>query len=100
MVISVVRALGPILVHGRGLAHVGRDHRGVSGRCARATRSTLGAFGSDPVKRLVVPRVAALLIALPVLTIIGDALAVIGVVSWDCSTICPWSRTIRGCSDT
>jgi len=38
----------------------------------------LVAFGSDPMKRLVVPRVAALLIALPVLVIIGDALAVIG----------------------
>ena len=36
------------------------------------------AFGTDPVKRLVVPRIVGLLVALPALTIIGDALGVIG----------------------
>jgi len=38
----------------------------------------LVAFGTDPMKRLVVPRMVALVIALPCLVIIGDALAVTG----------------------
>ena len=36
------------------------------------------AFGTDPIKRLVAPRVIGLMIALPILTILGDALGVIG----------------------
>jgi phospholipid/cholesterol/gamma-HCH transport system permease protein len=38
----------------------------------------LVAFGADPMKRLVVPRLIALVVALPALTIIGDVLAVVG----------------------
>src|SRR5207247_2117740 len=38
----------------------------------------LVAFGTDPLKRLVAPRMIALWIALPILTIVGDALSVIG----------------------
>jgi phospholipid/cholesterol/gamma-HCH transport system permease protein len=38
----------------------------------------LVAFGSDPMKRLVVPRLFALMVALPALTVIGDTLAVLG----------------------
>jgi len=79
MVISVVRALGPVLT---GMVVASRMSAGITAELG-AMRSSdqidaLVAFGSDPMKRLVVPRVAALLIALPVLVIIGDALAVIG----------------------
>lgn len=79
MVVSVVRALGPVLV---GMVVASRMSAGITAELG-AMRSSdqidaLVAFGSDPMKRLVVPRVAALLIALPVLVIIGDALAVIG----------------------
>ena len=79
MVISVVRALGPVLV---GMVVASRMSAGITAEIG-AMRSSdqidaLVAFGSDPMKRLVVPRVAALVIALPVLTILGDALAVIG----------------------
>ena len=79
MVISVVRALGPVLV---GMVVASRMSAGITAELG-AMRSSdqidaLVAFGSDPMKRLVVPRVAALVIALPVLTILGDALAVIG----------------------
>jgi phospholipid/cholesterol/gamma-HCH transport system permease protein len=38
----------------------------------------LVAFGSDPVKRLVVPRLIALVVALPALVILGDTLAIVG----------------------
>lgn len=79
MVISVVRALGPVLT---GMVVASRMSAGITAELG-AMRSSdqidaLVAFGSDPMKRLVVPRIAALLIALPVLVIIGDALAVVG----------------------
>jgi phospholipid/cholesterol/gamma-HCH transport system permease protein len=79
MVISVVRALGPVLT---GMVIASRMSAGITAELG-AMRSSdqidaLVAFGSDPMKRLVVPRVAALVIALPVLVIIGDALAVLG----------------------
>jgi phospholipid/cholesterol/gamma-HCH transport system permease protein len=38
----------------------------------------LVAFGTDPIKKLVVPRVLALFIMLPLLVILGDAIALIG----------------------
>jgi phospholipid/cholesterol/gamma-HCH transport system permease protein len=79
MVISVVRALGPVLV---GMVVASRMSAGITAELA-AMRATdqldaMVAFGSDPMKRLVVPRVLALLVALPALTVIGDALAVVG----------------------
>lgn len=79
MVISVIRALGPVLT---GMVVASRMSAGITAELG-AMRSSdqidaLVAFGSDPMKRLVVPRVAALLVALPALTIVGDALAVMG----------------------
>ncbi len=79
MVISVVRALGPVLV---GMVVASRMSAGITAEIG-AMRSSdqldaLVAFGTDPIRRLVVPRVIALVIALPALTILGDALAVIG----------------------
>ncbi len=79
MVISVVRALGPVLT---GMVVASRMSAGITAEIG-AMRSSdqidaLVAFGSDPMKRLVVPRLVALVIALPALTVIGDALGVIG----------------------
>jgi phospholipid/cholesterol/gamma-HCH transport system permease protein len=79
MVISVVRALGPVLV---GMVVASRMAAGITAEIG-AMRSSdqidaLVAFGTDPMKRLVVPRMVALVIALPCLVIIGDALAVTG----------------------
>ena len=79
MVISVVRALGPVLT---GMVVASRMSAGITAELG-AMRSSdqidaLVAFGSDPMKRLVVPRVVALFVALPALTILGDALAIMG----------------------
>lgn len=79
MVISVVRALGPVLT---GMVVASRMSAGITAEIG-AMRSSdqldaLVAFGSDPIKRLVVPRLIALVVALPALTIIGDTLAVVG----------------------
>jgi phospholipid/cholesterol/gamma-HCH transport system permease protein len=79
MVISVVRALGPVLT---GMVVASRMSAGITAELG-AMRSSdqidaLVAFGTDPIRRLVVPRNVALVIALPVLTILGDALAILG----------------------
>lgn len=79
MVVSVVRALGPVLV---GMVVASRMSAGITAEIG-AMRSSdqldaLVAFGSDPVRRLVVPRLIALVIALPALVILGDTLAVLG----------------------
>ncbi len=79
MVISVVRALGPVLT---GMVVASRMSAGITAELG-AMRSSdqidaLVAFGTDPVKRLVVPRILGLLVALPALTIIGDTLGVFG----------------------
>ena len=79
VVISEVRALGPILT---GMVVAARMSAGITAEIG-AMRSSdqidaLIAFGSDPVKRLVVPRLLALLVALPVLVIIADTLGVLG----------------------
>ncbi|MGH7680723.1 MAG: MlaE family ABC transporter permease [Candidatus Eiseniibacteriota bacterium] len=79
MVVSVVRALGPVLV---GMVVASRMSAGITAEIG-AMRSSdqldaLVAFGSDPIRRLVVPRMVALVIALPALVILGDTLAVMG----------------------
>jgi len=79
MVISVVRALGPILT---GMVVAARMSAGITAEIG-AMRSSdqidaLVAFGADPMKRLVVPRLVALVAALPALTILADALGVLG----------------------
>ncbi|HKW50622.1 MAG TPA: ABC transporter permease, partial [Candidatus Eisenbacteria bacterium] len=79
MVISVVRALGPILT---GMVVAARMSAGITAEIG-AMRSSdqidaLVAFGSDPMKRLVVPRLVALVAALPALTVLADALGVLG----------------------
>jgi phospholipid/cholesterol/gamma-HCH transport system permease protein len=79
MVISVMRALGPVLV---GMVVASRMSAGITAELG-AMRSSdqidaLVAFGTDPIRRLVVPRVIALLVALPALTILGDTLAIVG----------------------
>jgi len=39
---------------------------------------TLRVFGVDPIKKLVTPRIASSLVMLPALTIIGDAVSLLG----------------------
>jgi len=76
--VSLVRELGPVLA------------ALVAGRVGSGMASELGsmlvteqinamrALGTDPIKKLVVPRVLATIAMLPVLTIIADTLGIIG----------------------
>jgi phospholipid/cholesterol/gamma-HCH transport system permease protein len=82
---ALVRELGPVL---GGLM--------VAGRVASAIAAELGsmvvsqqidamrALGTDPVRKLVAPRLIALVVMLPLLTIIADAVGILG--GWTVST--------------
>ena len=74
-----VRELGPLLV---ALLVVARSGSAIAGELASMTANAeidaLRAMGLDPVKYLVAPKLAALLIALPTLTILADGLIVLG----------------------
>lgn len=79
MVIAVIRALGPVLT---GLVVASRMSAGITAEIG-AMRATdqidaMVAFGIDPVKRLVTPRIIALFFALPALTVVSDLLAIMG----------------------
>ncbi len=79
MTIAVVRALGPDLIGLVVAARMASGYTAEIGAMKSANQiDALVAFGTDPIKKLVVPRVIALVIMLPLLVILGDAVALIG----------------------
>jgi phospholipid/cholesterol/gamma-HCH transport system permease protein len=76
---SLVRELGPVLV---ALVVGGRIGAGMTAEIGtmKVTEQidALRAMAADPVKKLVVPKLAAALVMLPALTLIGDALGILG----------------------
>lgn len=80
------RELGPLSV---ALLVVARSASAIAGELGSMSADgeidALRAMGLDPVKYLVAPKLAALLVALPVLTILADGLIVVG--GWIGSTI-------------
>ncbi|MDT8436993.1 MAG: ABC transporter permease [Gemmatimonadota bacterium] len=76
---SAVRELGPVLT---ALMVTGRAGSGIAAELGamRVTEQidALKTMGVDPVRKLVVPRFLACLIALPLLTIITDLIAILG----------------------
>ena len=82
---SVVRELGPVLT---ALMVSGRVGSGIAAEIGSMRVNeqidALEAMGTDPVKKLVKPRVLAGLIMLPILTIATDFIAIIGgqLISW------------------
>jgi phospholipid/cholesterol/gamma-HCH transport system permease protein len=77
--LSVVRELGPVLT---ALMVAGRVGAGVTAELGSMAVTeqvdALRALAADPVRKLVVPRVAALVIVLPLLTILADTVALFG----------------------
>jgi len=75
----VAREIGPIVV---AILIVARSAAAIAGEFASMSTNgeidALRAMGLDPVKYLVVPKLAALLIALPALTALAIALAIVG----------------------
>jgi len=76
---SLVRELGPVLT---ALIVGGRIGAGMTAEIGtmKVTEQidALRSMAADPVKKLVVPKLAATLLMLPALTIIGDALGILG----------------------
>jgi phospholipid/cholesterol/gamma-HCH transport system permease protein len=76
---SMIRELGPVLA---GLMVAGRVGSGIAAQLGsmKVTEQidALNTLGTDPIKKLVTPRVLAALIMLPLLTIINDFVGIIG----------------------
>ncbi|NIV49404.1 MAG: MlaE family lipid ABC transporter permease subunit [Gammaproteobacteria bacterium] len=77
--LSVVRELGPVLT---ALMVAGRVGAGITAELGSMAVTeqvdALRALAADPVRKLVVPRVGALVVMLPVLTILADTAALFG----------------------
>jgi phospholipid/cholesterol/gamma-HCH transport system permease protein len=77
--ISLVRELGPVLTALMVGGRVGAGMTAELGSMAVTEQiDALRAMGSNPVKKLVVPRIAAITLMLPVLTVVADAIGIIG----------------------
>ncbi len=76
---SMIRELGPVLA---GLMVAGRVGSGIAAQLGsmRVTEQidALNTLGTDPIKKLVTPRVLAALIMLPLLTVVNDLVGIIG----------------------
>lgn len=77
--IAVTRELGPVMT---AIVVTGRSGAAISAELATMKVSeeidALRTLGFDPMRFLVLPRTLALIVALPVLTLIGNAAAVLG----------------------
>ncbi len=76
---SMIRELGPVLA---GLMVAGRVGSGIAAQLGsmRVTEQidALNTLGTDPIKKLVTPRVLAALLMLPMLTVINDFVGIVG----------------------
>jgi phospholipid/cholesterol/gamma-HCH transport system permease protein len=76
---SMVRELGPVLA---GLMVAGRVGSGIAAQLGsmKVTEQidALNTLGTDPIKKLVTPRVLAALVMLPVLTVLNDFAGILG----------------------
>lgn len=83
--LSLVRELGPVLT---ALMVTGRVGSAISAELGSMTVSqqidAMRALGTDPVRKLVAPRVIALLITLPLLTVLADVVGIVG--GWTVAT--------------
>ncbi len=77
--VSLVRELGPVLA---SLMVAGRVGSGIASELGSMLVTeqinAMRALGTDPIKKLVVPRVVATTTMLPILTVVADAVGVIG----------------------
>jgi phospholipid/cholesterol/gamma-HCH transport system permease protein len=76
---SMIRELGPVLC---ALMVAGRAASGIAAELGsmRVTEQidALQSFGTDPIKKLVTPRLVTFLIMLPILTLVADAIGILG----------------------
>lgn len=83
--LTLIRELGPVLV---ALLVAGRNASGIASELGsmRVTEQidAMRALGTDPIQKLVTPRLIALTVVLPLLTIIADFIGLIGgyMIAW------------------
>ncbi len=77
--ITVIREIGPVMA---ALVFTGRVGAGMASELGSMVLGhqvdSFRVFGVDPIKKLVTPRLISAIIMLPVLTVIGDALSILG----------------------
>mgnify|MGYP000871776151 FL=1 len=77
--LTVIRELGPVL---SALMLAGRIGAGIASELGSMVVSeqinAMRALGTDPIRRLVTPRILAMVLMLPVLTIVCDAIGMVG----------------------
>ncbi len=77
--ISIIREIGPVAI---ALSYAGRVGSGMTSELGSMVLGhqvdALRVYGTDPVVKLVTPRVVSSVVMLPVLTVIGDAVALGG----------------------
>ena len=77
--VSIIREIGPVVV---ATVFAGRVGSGIASELGSMILGhqvdTLRVFGVDPIRKLVTPRILSALIMLPALTIIGDAISILG----------------------
>src|SRR5437870_10815391 len=77
--VGMVTELGPVLT---GLMVAGRNSSGMASELGSMVVTeqinAMRALGTDPIKKLVVPRILATVTMLPVLTIVADGVGVVG----------------------
>lgn len=77
--LAIVRELGPVLT---ALIVGGRVAGGIAAELGSMTVTeqvdAIRAMGADPIRKLVVPRVLACMVALPMLTLVADVLGLVG----------------------
>jgi phospholipid/cholesterol/gamma-HCH transport system permease protein len=77
--VSIIREIGPVLT---ALVFAGRVGSGMASELGSMILGhqvdTLRVFGVDPIQKLVAPRVLGSIVMLPVLTIMGDAVSLLG----------------------
>jgi phospholipid/cholesterol/gamma-HCH transport system permease protein len=77
--VSIIREIGPVLT---ALVFAGRVGSGMASELGSMILGhqvdTLRVFGVDPIQKLVTPRVLGSIVMLPVLTIVGDAVSLLG----------------------
>jgi phospholipid/cholesterol/gamma-HCH transport system permease protein len=77
--VSIVRALGPVftclLLAGRVGAGIAAE---IGGMTVGQQVDALRTLGADPIEKLVVPRLAVLIIGTPLLTLLADCMGILG----------------------
>lgn len=77
--VSLVRELGPVLASLMVAGRVGSGMASELGSMLVTEQiNAMRALGTDPIKKLVIPRILATITMLPILTIVADGVGVIG----------------------